>query len=79
VIIRGGVEAEFSTDVSLVAGAALDLPLRICPTVVLEVRPLTVTVSAFADFRPLGFWCCTLSWQIVQWQSGCEPPLLPPL
>jgi len=75
VMIRGGVEGDFSSQASVVAGAELDLPWRICPTVRLELVPLIVKVRAFVEFGVMWWWCCTLRWPIAEWRSGGEPPV----
>jgi hypothetical protein len=75
VMIRGGVEGEFSSQASVVAGVEIDLPWRICPTVGLEVVPLIVKVRAFVEVGVMWWWTPIRRWPIAEWRSGCEPPV----
>jgi len=94
IFVRGGVEMDFKSALSMQSGAEINVPREICPTISLLIDPASIRVYAFVEFGLLWFWCCKLQFYVFEWghkeeqidlfgecgrNSNNEPlPLLPP-
>ena len=67
IVVRGGLQMDFRSALSMQGGAELNVPLEICPTISLSIDPASVSVNAFVEFGLLWFWCCKKEWSLFEW------------